>query len=234
MTIDDYKRKATEIGFIEFPDFILGDEKLLKDFVDFETADLQLKIYLTEMIICRCFTTPAGIIFPEDTEWFIANFFQTYEGDYIKPWITSPIKEAVNMILSDDTFSKNIIGTTFMFGVVEFYTKSLLGYRPVQIDFFSEEHKKYGKITIREAVSKLKKTNTDIGRALSRIDKHFIQRLNEKGIQEQHWVKYRMADRLSIARNTMLHGENHSFYDKGELLVMLYILYFLYDTNNNN
>jgi len=230
MTTNDYIRKAKEIGFIEYPDFISGNEKKLKDFVDFETADLQLKIYLTEMIICRCFTTPSGIVFPADSEWFIENFFLTYKTDYIKPWVTPAIRDAVDMILSDDTFSKNIIGTTFMFGIVEFYTKHLLGYRPLEIDFFDERHKEYRKMPIGKAITSLKETDTAIGKSLQRIDKHIENRLKENGILEQRWVKYRIADRLSIARNTMLHGENHSFYDKGELLTMLYILYFLYDT----
>ncbi len=230
MTTDDYIRKAEEIGFIEYPDFISGNEKKLKDFVDFETADLQLKIYLSEMIICRCFTTPAGIVFPSDSEWFISNFFLTYKTDLIKPWVTLAIKDAVDMILSDDTFSKNIIGTTFMFGIVEFYTKYLLGFHPLEIGFSDKEREKYERMTIGPAIAKLKKTNTDIGRSLSRIDKHFINRLKEAGIEEGERVKYRLADRLSICRNTMLHGDNHSFYDKGELLTMLYILYFLYDT----
>jgi hypothetical protein len=230
MTIDDYIREAKGHEFIEFPGVIFGNETLLKDFVDFEKADLQLRIYLCEMIICRCFTTPAGIVFPADSEWFISNFFLTYKTDLIKPWVTSAIKDAVEMILSDDTFSKNIIGTTFMFGIVEFYTKHLLGYRPLEMDFFDERHKEYRKMTIGKAITSLKESDTDIGKSLLRIDKHIENRLKETEIIERRWVKYKIADRLSIARNTMLHGEKHSFYDKGELLALLYILYFLYDT----
>jgi hypothetical protein len=130
------------------------------------------------------------------------------------------------MISSGDTFGKFIIGMTFMFGVVEFYAKYRLGYRPEKYDLFDEEsHSRYRKMFIGPAINKLKKTQTVLGRDLVEIDKLNIASLRETGIQERRHVKSRIADRLTLVRNTMLHGEAHHFYDKAKYLVMLYILF---------
>src|SRR5688572_13183645 len=124
VTLEDYKKEVSKLGFEEYPACIMGDEITLSSFVDFGQADLHLKIYLSEYILIRCFTPTIGdLIFPKDFDWFIANFMSSFEKDLIKPHLTSPIRESVNMITRDDPFSSNIIATTFMFSVVEFYIK---------------------------------------------------------------------------------------------------------------
>ena len=235
MTKDEYTDKIETIGFEEFPYFIVGHEKCLNEIVDFDRTDLQLKIHLAEVIICRCFSATGGIYFPADSKWFITNFLRFYKNDIPKPWLTSAIREAVEMILSEDAFTKGVIGTTFMFGIVEFYAKHLLGYRPMAFDFFDKDsHSKFRSMFIGDAINKLKRTNTEIAKSLNRIDKHCIERLKEVGIEEQRWTVAKISDRLTLSRNTMLHGENHNFYDKGEYLIMLYILFYLYDTTSNS
>lgn len=230
MTKDEYLAKIKTTGFEEFPYFVCGNEKRLREIVDFEQADLQLKIHLAEVVICRCFSATGGIYFPADAEWFIKEFLSFYKTDIPKPGLTCTIKEAIEMILSNAPFTKGVIGTTFMFGVIEFYAKHLLGYRPMQYDFFDKEnHNKFRKMFIGDAINKLKRTNMEIAKSLCRIDKHSIERLKEVRIEEERGTIAKIADRLSLARNTMLHGENHSFYDKGEYLVMLYVLFYLHD-----
>jgi hypothetical protein len=74
----------------------------------------------------------------------------------------------------------------------------------------------------------------DIANSLNDIDKHNIERLTKAGIEEKRWIKIKISDRLSLARNTMLHRENHSFYEKGQFLLMLFILFHLHRTMGNN
>lgn len=138
------------------------------------------------------------------------------------------------MIMSNEPFTKGIISMTFLFGVIEHYAKYFLVYRPDDYDFFDEfYHAEFRKMFIGNAINKLKRTNTGIATSLTKIDKHSINRLNEMGIIEQRWTKSKISDRLCISRNAMVHGESHAFYDKGEYLVMLYILFHFHHLRNN-
>jgi len=242
MIIDDYRKLIEENHFEEYPYVLTGDELALSSFIKYEETTLELKIYLCKLIICRCFSPTGGIYWPESPRWFITNFFMSYQVDNLKSWLTGAIKVASEMILSEDTFTKGIIGTTFMFGVVEFYAKYELGFRPNEYDFFDENKKEYfrktfkkknktaGELSIGNAFKLLQESNTEIGNSLSDIDKHYTERLTEVGIEKKPWFKIKIRDRLSLARNTMLHGENHSFYDKGQLLLMIFILFHLHRT----
>lgn len=236
MTISEYEKTIQDIAFDEYPHVITGDEPPLASFINFDQTDSELKIYLCKLIICRCFTPTGGIYWPEDAKWFITNFFRSYETDHIKSWLTNTIKEAAKMILSEDTFTQGIIGTTFMFGVIEFYIKYELGFRPNDYDFFDSRKKDYiqpflkGKnkipeLSIGKAIRLLQATNIELAHSLNDIDNFNTQRLQNVGIEEGRWISAKISDRLSLARNTMLHGENHSFYDKGQYLIMLYILF---------
>lgn len=230
MTVQQYKDEVAKNHFVEFPYFIGGNAQQLSDFVVFDLADYDLKIHLAKVILCRCFSPTGGIYFPFDADWFISNFLKTYERDLTKPWITSAIKMAADMIMSDDTFDKGVIATTFMFGIIEYYAKHKLGFKPLDFDPFDTDNlSKFRNTFIGDAISKLKKTKTAIGKSLTDIDKHNIARLKEFGITEQRFTKARIADRLTLARNTMLHGENHSFYDTGKYLLMLYILFHIHE-----
>jgi hypothetical protein len=228
MNIEEYQNKIKEIHFEEFPFVITGTEPLLSEIINYKEANLDLKIYLSELIICRCFPSSGGVYWPSYPEWFIQNFIEEFELDLIKPWITPSIKEAMQMILSGDTFGKGVIATTFMFGIVEFYAKYNLGFNPSITNYFDKKHTSFREMSISEAIIKLKKTNTGIARSLNYIDKHNCRRIKELEIKEGGWTKAKIAERLLIARNPMIHGENHSFYDKAKYLVMLYILFHLY------
>jgi len=242
MTIEEYKKTIKENLFEEYPYVLTGNELSLQSFINYHETDVDLKIYLCKLIICRCFSPTGGIYWPDNSRWFINNFFNSYQADHLKIWLTCTIKEANEMILGEDTFTKGIIGTTFMFGVVEFYAKYELGFRPNEFDFFDESKKEYFRtilkkrkkyipeLSIGKAFELLQETKTEIAKSLNEIDKHNIERMNEVGKKEKRWVKIKISDRLSLPRNTMLHGENHSFYDKGQFLLMLFILFHFHRT----
>lgn len=226
MNLDEYRLVRDEKGYREELTYIWAGELTLKEFLNYKSLDLQVKIHLSKVIISRHFSSTGGVALPADLDWFIDGFLSEFDNDLIKPWIGKAIKESIEMIVSDDHFCKGIIGTTFMFGVVEFYVKYLLGYRPEKLDPFDHPaHEPYRKMFLSDAINRLKKTNTDLARDINEIDNHNVSSLKESGILEKRHVKARMADRLNFPRNTMVHGESHSFYDKGKYLVMIYILF---------
>jgi len=234
MNINDYRDIIEINNYEEYPFFITGHEKSLKSFIEFNKIDIDLKIYLAKHILCRCFSTTGGIYWPDNPKWFIKESIKIFESDFNKPWLTSTIKESIEMILRDDDFSKGIIGTTFLFGVIEFYAKQQLGLTPTEFDFFDKEKQdSFRKLSIGSAINRLKKTNSQLSISLNEIDNHNIKRLKDAGIQEGRFTLAKISDRLTLSRNTMLHGENHSFYDKGLYLAMLYFLFYFHDLKNS-
>jgi hypothetical protein len=230
MNLNDYKITIAANGFDEQPLIIFPGMLSLESFIIYQDADVDLKIYLAKLILCRNFSATGGNDILTDPLWFIRSFISCYEKDLIKPWLTEPIREGMEMILSEDAFSKGVIGTTFMFGIVEFYAKYLLGWKPEGADFFDTSyHRPYRTLFIGAAINGLKKLDNELANALNEIDEYCVQRLQERGIEEKRWIKPKIADRLALARNTMLHGENHSFYSIGKYLCMLYILFYLCD-----
>jgi hypothetical protein len=238
MNIQDYKKKIGEVGFEEYP-YLVGSLLSLGEFIDFEEADLKLKIHFTEVILCRCFPPTGGVFDPASSDWFIENFLLNYQRDLIKPWLSSTIRTAIEMVMEKN--ERATIATTFMFGIVEFYAKYKLGFRPDEFDFFDKSKKNYIKnlasgskktppdLFIGNALESLKKKDLPISLSLRCIDGHNIQRLKDFTIQERRFTKAKISDRLSLARNTMLHGENHSFGAEARYLVMLYILFYYHD-----
>ena len=153
MNIEEYKAKIKEIGFIEYPIIISGREHSLGELIDYYSTDQNLKIHLAKVTICRCFPMNGGISLSASVEWFIRNFMANYDKDFFKPEISGAIKEAIEMIMSGDSFKKGIIGTTFMFGVKEFYAKYKLGFRRYEYDFFDSKNlDSYRKMYINEAI----------------------------------------------------------------------------------
>lgn len=129
MNIAEYHKKLLEIGYDEHHKAITGQEVRLEDFIQFEQTDIELRLYICKLILCRCFYgTFTGWIW--DVRWFIDGLLKEYGGDINRPELSATIREAADMI------TKRIIGTTFMFGVVEFYIKFSLGFRPMDVDFF--------------------------------------------------------------------------------------------------
>ena len=245
MNIEDYCKKANIAGFEERPLCNTGFEVSLQEFIDFDNTDIELKLYLNNLIIRRSFYGTYTAWY-KDVEWFIRSFFKTYSLDIIKPELTETIKEAATMILSEEVFTKQIIGTTFMFGVIEFYIKYNLGFRPKQFDFFDFNKKQYIKaydkkfnpeindISLSKALKFLQKQNLPISISLNEIDIHRKQKLESVGIESKRWTKYSISERISIARNSMLHGENHSFQSIGTYLLMIYILFHLHEQKSQN
>lgn len=230
MTILDFKQKALKIGFEEQPKVNTGNEPSLESFVKFDDSDIDLKIYLAKLNLCRCFSPSGGIYWPNDSKWFISNSLRTFDTDLIKPQLTDAIKKVIAMIIGEDTFVEGIIGTTFMFGIIEFYAKSQLGWDPNQYDYCDDTNQKYYRtMYIGDAVNKIKKTNTELAKSLNEIDNYSIQFLKIFAIKEGRHIRARIADRLTLARNTMLHGERHTFYDKGEYLITLYFLFHFHE-----
>lgn len=246
MTIEDYKRIINENKFEEYPYVITGDEQSLSEFINYNETDIDLKIYLCKLIICRCFPTTGGIYWGDNSTWFITNFLETYKVDILKPYMTDTIKEAIEMILSKDVFNKGIIGTTFMFGIVEFYVKYELGFRPDEFNFFDKEKKKYFKDFLKKnkiksnelgmalAFEMLQTKQLPISNSLNEIDNHNIKRIEIRGIKKGGWILPQIKDKLSLYRNTMLHGEKHSFYAIGQYSIMLFMLFHLHRIKINN
>jgi len=241
LTITDYRAKVLEIGFDEFPLTIYGGEKRFESFIDFSNADPDLRIHLSKVILRRCFSATFGdLTFIWDYNWFIAHFLASYDTDFVKPALTTPIREAFEMINANDPFSKGIMATTFMFGVIEFYVKHELGFRPREHDFFDKAKKDYfrklftgekkppSELTLGMGIELLMQQDTEIAKALRELEHFNIARLQFRCIQPgTRWIYPELSKRLNLFRNTMLHGESHSFYSAGHYLLALYSLFHL-------
>jgi hypothetical protein len=220
MTIQEYRDKSAIAGYIEYPASIWGGEPKLADFLNYVEAEHSLKIYLTQMVLCKCFPLSGGYFWQDDLDWLIKGFLVDFQQDPLKSWLTETILEAIGMIASEEVFTKGVIGTTFMFGVIEYEVKYYLGYRPQELDFFDKEnHKRFRTMSIGKALDKLKETDLAIATSLNEIDRHNSDNLLRSGMEERRYVKAKIADRVTLARNTMLHGESHSFYEHGHYLV---------------
>ena len=248
MTIQNYKDKISEIGFIEFP-FLSNSTKLsLGDFIEYDQTTLELKIYLAKLITCRSFPQLGHYRNDEDVKWFIKNFLRTYNIDRVNPFRIGAIKEAIEMVISDDFFIKVIIGTIYMFSIVEFYAKCKLGFNPAQYDPFDTDNLKpnpqkreYIKqhfdeseripfdLSINSAIERLSKKDLPISKSINEIDELNKRRFAAYDTEDFRWQRAKIADRLSLARNVMLHGENHSFFFTGRYLAMIFVLFYLHD-----
>lgn len=230
MDLQAYQQAAINVGYTEYPMFISSENVKLKSFIDFESTDKVVKIHLGKVLINRCFPISGGIAESADVHWFVEQFFATFfKQDNTRPWLSPTIKEAALMINSDDAFVKGVLGTTFMFGIIEFYAKYLIGWKNFDADFFDEKyHEKYRTMTIEQAFGKLRKLPLPVAKTLCEIDTFNIERAKEFDITEERFMNITIAKRLRVARNSMLHGENHAFYDKGLYLVMLYIIFHLH------
>jgi len=242
MTVTDYRNIISGNGFEEYP--MLNDgTALVSRFINFSEADINLRIYLNKLILCRSYYGTYTAWYP-DVEWFAENFFREMQRDFIKPELSETIKFAAGMILADEPFTKGIIGTTFMFGVIEFYAKHKLGFRPMEYNFFDKKGKKeYLKqldlqnknmdLSIKPAFEQLQRKELPISLALNEIDAFTKSRLSSASINSENWTVHTIAERLNLARNPMLHGETHSFYSTGAYLLLLYSLFHLYDTKES-
>ncbi|TXJ24890.1 MAG: hypothetical protein E6Q24_15190 [Chitinophagaceae bacterium] len=240
MTIAEYRNCIETNGFIEEPIAIWGGMVKLEDFVNYGEADIDLKIHLTEMVLKRNFSPVTGDMILEEQFWLLEQFLKSYKEDYVRPWLTETTRDAMTMIGSGAIFTKYIIGTTFMFGVIEFHAKYLLGWRPMEHDVFDNKyHDAYRNMAIGPAITKLKKTPFPVAESLGKIDKYaaaYIKEANirravsgQKKIVVGGWIIPKVAERLAFYRNAMLHGENHSNYSVGVYLCILYMLFHLFD-----
>ena len=221
MTIDDYKKIIAENGFNEHPSLNDG-KQLLSRFLRYEDADIDLLIYLNVLILCRSYY---GIYtaYYDDVKWFQKGFFKEQQKDFIKPHLTATIALAAKMILHGDPFTEGTLGTTFMFGVLEYYAKSKLSFKPLDYGFFDKKGKK-------QYVKKLDVENKKADLVInSAFDQFTTTGLMNAGLHSHGWILYQISERLRLARNPMLHGETHSFYNVGSYMLMLYSLLYLYD-----
>ncbi|NOT50082.1 MAG: hypothetical protein HOP10_02250 [Chitinophagaceae bacterium] len=232
MNIAEYKELAELKKFQEHPYIIYAGQTELRHFMDYTNSNLEVKRHLAKIILCRNFSPAGGYQVMSDHKWFISEFLKEYKEDPIRPWLTESVKLSIEMILDKEHFVKHAIGATYMFGVVEFYAKYLLGWRPSITNFHDETFNKlYRDMQIWDAINRLRKIDTELGRAINQIDKQSVGRLKEVGIVERTGVRPRIADRLYEARNPMVHGENHSFSHAGTYLAMIYILFYLHHDN---
>lgn len=230
MTIRDYRKKAAELNFEEVPIALSGEEPSLYSFVDLDAADTTLKLHLCELLFLRNFPATGGIVLIAEPEWFIRYFFENYKGDVRSPFRSESIKSAAKAILNREDHNLAIFGTCYMYGIIEFYCKRILGWEPDRYNFHDNAaHVKYRSMTLNEAFIKLKRGNTNLARSLNRIDKKVVELYQKLKIPEGGWIRYRMVDRLILARNTMLHGEGNYFSNKGHYMLLIYILFWLHE-----
>src|SRR5689334_1131667 len=123
ITLEHYRKLAQERGYKERLSYIAGDLPALHEFLHFRLLTLDLKLHLAKVIICRHFEATGGITLTEDANWFIGGFREDFHSHLIKPWLTPAVQEAIDSIATHDSFGKVIVGTTFMFGVLELYAK---------------------------------------------------------------------------------------------------------------
>jgi hypothetical protein len=243
MHIAEFKQRLAALHVEEYPSVFIPGKDYISDAINYEEVDLELKIHICKLILCRSFYG-TYTAWHKDVEWFINNFFAEFETDLIKPALTETIREASKMIMSEDVFKKGVMGTMFMFGILEYYAKYKLGFRPFDYDFFDKNKNAYIKqlnpadqqrdLGINAAFNYLKKQAFPVSLFLQEIDAYTKKRLRKAGVKQDRWIKYDIADRLSIARNPMLHGEVHSFYEKGPYLLMLFTLFHLSELMERN
>ena len=236
MNVSEFKQHLAAMHIDEYPVIFFPGKDYISDAITYEELNAEFKIYVCRLILCRSFYGTSTAWY-KDVEWFIHHFFTEFKADLIKPALTETVREAAAMIMSGDVFKKGVMGTMFMFGVLEHYAKYKLGFRSLEFDFFDKSKHAYIQqlnpadqkkdLSMNAAFNYLKKQSFPVSLALREIDAYTKQRLSKAGVKEERWIKYAVADRLSIARNPMLHGEIHSFYEKGPYLLMLYILFHL-------
>lgn len=242
MDIEDFKKAAKDYGYGEEDIFHGHPEECLKDFVQYRETTLELKIYLAELIIYRHFMAMGATLLPADVDWFIEEYFSDFEGDYILPERTRAVNQAKELIMTGDLFGKTPIGSSFMFGIIERYAKHKLGFRPHRFDFFDKKGKnayikKYefdkNDIYLKGAFDKLENLGFPISESLKKINSKTSRKMKELSIEEERFVLFGISDRLSIARNAMVHGESHTFFYIGRYMLMLYILFQLNELKEN-
>jgi len=232
----DYLQRSSEIGFDEHPHVITGTESSLEGFIDFEVVDLDTKLHIVKIVLCRNFSPAGGYEVLTDHIWLIREFLRLYDGDIIRPWCTTAIKKSLLMALDDDIFSNSAPAANYLFGIVEYNAKILLGWKPFEMDFFDDEyHRPFREMSLGQAIIRLKKTNSLLAKVLNYIDSFCKQRMKEFyeiwGPAPGRLIKstpMSMSDRLMQARNAMLHGEEYSFSDMSRYLSVLYILFHYY------
>ena len=231
MNIEQYYQRSGKLRFTEYPTVVYPDESYLRDVVNLDEADLELKRYLAGLILCRCFPFTGGIIFDEP-KWFIKHFISVYTEDAVRPWLTSTIKRAMEMVISENVFTDNLIGTTFLFGIMEFYAKQKLSGRKLPVGLFEEKDKDGTYLSLEYALINLQKKKLPLSKALKKIDNDMRGILKTWCVNPSRWKQFMLANRVSEARNDMLHGDKHNHYTMGEYMAMLYILFHLYDLTN--
>jgi hypothetical protein len=224
MTVKEYQQFAKEHRFDEAPSILIPGMSMLEDFVAYEDTDLDLKIHLAKVALIRNFSVTGSCEILTDHSWLIGCFLKEYEQDLIRPWLTPSVRSAMEMIQADDPFSKGLIATTFLFGIIETYSRFLLEEKE-PLDYFNHHELTSDPIGLGNAINKLKKSKLEVGSMLGDIDKINVARLKAFCIEETPRIKARIADRLTIARNAMLHGENHNFFYMGNYLCVLYMLF---------
>lgn len=233
MNLGEYESIAQQNGFDEYPTSLHNGIILMESFINYDVCENELKIHLVTVSLNRNFSVTDGHEVLTDQYWLLQNFLKSYKKDLIRPWLSQPIKEAIEMIIGHDHFSKYIIGTTFMFGIMEFYAKYMIGYRPDEANTFDETfHKPWKEMSIGQAINKLKKSKLDVARYLNRIDNLSLARLKAINLEAKHWTQPTIAARLTIYRNFMLHGQSHSHYSIGKYLSLLYMLFNLCNKND--
>lgn len=226
ITLDDYRSVAQEYGYSEELTYVAANLPELGKFLDFNMLTLDVKVHLAKVVICRHFEATGGVVLTDDVNWFIDGMRGEFREHLIQPWLTSAVDTAFKLIINHDNLGEVVVGTTFMFGVVEHYAKYRLGYRAEgPTSSTRADIERFRTMTIESAFGRLRKQTYPIALDISFIDKYHISDLKEAGIKESDRVHARMERRLAIARNSMVHGESHNHYHMGLYTMMIYALF---------
>lgn len=225
LLIENYRKKIKEFNFEEFPQIIGHKMVMLKNFLEFDKLSLEVKIHLTSLLIRRSVGVNNGIYLPEDVNWLISHFIGEYKEDLSDPSKHDAHKRAIELVTSEETFSDCIIGTTYMYTVIEYYLKYKLGYKIFpKSDEELFQNQKIRENSIGSAYLKVKKSRFRISNELNIIDKHFKERAKEMGYEREELQNIQIQGRLNQNRNMFLHGHYQYYHAEGTLLVLLFIL----------
>jgi hypothetical protein len=243
MNVTEYKQAAENVGFIEYPKSLDKNAEIqLESFVSYKDSSIDLKIYIAEMLTCRCFATSWGIRMYENIKWFIGNFLNELDREPFRPWMTNTVRYAIDIVYRNVP-AEVPVGTLFMFSVIEYSTKHVLGYRPKEFNIHEKEgeiaslayFKKYEPrrnpehhITLYPAFKQLMLQDLPLSHSLQRINGDTLEYLRLLHSTNEYQS---IIERLAKHRNDMAHGTRQSYYAIGAYLVMLYTLfYFHYST----
>lgn len=221
ITIEDYEALKAKHNFEEYPDIIAHPMTALNDFLVFKELSLDVKIHLCSMLVRRTIGLQGEVNMPYDAKWLMQHFMEEYELDATEFWKTDAYLKGLKLVQEEEMGSR-IVGTTYLYTMIEAYLKHKLGYRFLEDD--SETNKRLIKIGIGDAYIKVKKGNNRVSREFHLIDQYFKEQAVHLRVIQEDMNYVKLEGRLKLLRNLNLHGRNQFMVGEGILLSLLFAL----------